>query len=111
MFADLIGYAADCRWRKEIGGIVVSGVSVATDDRSKQMILGARLAAEADNGFTTPWVGSDGSINTLGAAQVIAISNAVLAHVAGCFATFADLQSDITDGTITTRQQVETAFA
>lgn len=107
----LIAYAADARWRKEVGGIVVNGIPVATDDRSKQMIVGARIAAEADSSFTTPWVGSDGSINTLNAAQVIAISNAVLAHVAECFATFADLQSDITAGTITTREEIDAAFA
>jgi hypothetical protein len=107
----LVAYAADMRWRKETGGIVVGGVPVATDDRSKQMIMGARIAAEADSEFTTPWVGIDGSINTLTAAQVIAVSNAVLAHVAGCFATFAALQPDITAGTITTREEIDAAFA
>lgn len=109
--AMLIAYAADARWRKEVGGIIVGGVPVATDDRSKQMILGARLAAEADSGFTTPWVGSDGSINTLNAAQVVAISNAVLAHVAGCFATFATVKADIDTGDITTREEIDAAFA
>lgn len=111
MFADLGGYAADVRWRKETSGILVGGLLVATDDRSKQMIMGARIAAEADSGFTTPWVGSDGSINTLNAAQVIAISNAVLAHVQTCFATFAAVSSEIADETITTRAQVDAAFA
>lgn len=107
----LLAYAPIARWRKETGGIVVGGVPVATDDRSKQMILGARLAAEADSGFTTPWVGSDGSINTLNAAQVIAISDAVLAHVAGCFATFAAIKADIDTGDITTREEIDAAFA
>lgn len=107
----LLTYAADRRYAKEIGGVVISGIPVATDDRSKQMIMGARIAAEADSGFTTPWVGSDGSIDTLNATQVIAISNAVLAHVQSCFAAFATVSAGITDATITTREQIATAFA
>jgi hypothetical protein len=50
---ELIAYAADVRWRKEVGGIVVAGVPVATDDRSKQMIIGARLAANSDPDWST----------------------------------------------------------
>lgn len=111
MFADLVVYAASVRYFKEVGGISISGIPVATDDRSKQMIMGARIAAEADTGFTTPWVGSDGSINTLNAAQVIGISNAVLGHVQSCFATFATVSAGISDSTITTRAQIDTAFS
>lgn len=104
-------YASFCRWRKEVGDITVNGISVATDDRSKQMITGARLAAEADVNFTTPWVGTDGSITTLNATQVIAISDAVLAHVQSCFSTFAAVSSGIADETVTTRQQIDAAFS
>ena len=111
MFASLSGYAADVRWRKEVGGISVGDVPVSTDDRSKQMIMGARIAAEADSGFTTPWVGSDGSISTLNATQVVAVSNAVLAHVSSCFATFATVSANIADETITTREEIDAAFA
>lgn len=107
----LATYAADVRWRKEVGGVLVADVHVATDDRSKQMIMGARIAAEADSGFTTPWVGSDGSITTLNSTQVIAISNAVLAHVQSCFATFTTVMTGIDDNTITTRDQIDAAFA
>ena len=110
MWVDLVGYAADARWRKEVGGITVSGLPVATDDRSKQMLMGARVAANADPAFHTPWVGADGSIYPLDAPQIIALSNAVLAHVAACFATFAAIKIGIAAGTITTRAQVDAAF-
>ncbi len=106
----LIGYAAQKRWEKESGGLTVSGIPIATDDRSKQMILGARIAADADAGFTTQWVGEDGSVYGLNAAQVIGISNAVLAHVQNCFAIFAEVSADIASGEITYREQIDAAF-
>lgn len=43
--ADLLSYAADKRWQVETGGLVIGGVPVATDDRSKIMIIGARVKA------------------------------------------------------------------
>lgn len=110
LVTDLKAYAADKRWRKEVGGIVVNGVPIATDDRSKQMIMGARLAAEADPNFTTPWVANDNSVHTLSAAEVIAISNAVLAHVAGCFATYATVAPQIESGAIAGAAQIDAAF-
>lgn len=108
---NLMAYAASKRYAVEVGGITVSGVPISTDDRSKQMIMGARIAADADSSFTTGWVGEDGNIYPLTAAQVIGISNAVLAHVQTCFATFATVSAAITAGTITSTAQVDTAFA
>lgn len=107
---DLKAYAADRRWRKEVGGVIVNGIPIATDDRSKQMIMGARLAAAADSGFTTPWVAADNSVHTLTAAEVIAISNAVLEHVATCFATFATVAAKIDSEEIAGAAQVDAAF-
>lgn len=108
---DLTAYAADTRWRKEIGGIVVGGVPVATDDRSKQMIIGARLAADADPDWTTQWVGADGAIYPINAAAIIAISDAVQANVNACFVAYAAVKSDIDAGDITTTQEIDDAFA
>lgn len=107
----LTAYAADRRWRKENGGIVVGGVPIATDDRSKQMIIGARLAADADPDWTTQWVGADGSVHPVNAAAMIAISDAVQAHVNACFVTYAAVKTDIDAGTITTTEEIDAAFA
>jgi hypothetical protein len=41
-------YAATKRLEEETSGITVGGVPIATDDRSKIMIIGARVAAAAD---------------------------------------------------------------
>lgn len=111
LFADMLAYAANVRYLKEIGGITVNDIALATDDRSKQMIMGARVAADANPDFSTPWVGGDGVIYPLTSEQVIAISNAVLAHVASCFATFAEVKAAIDAGTIATTAEIDAAFA
>lgn len=87
--------AAAKRWAVETGGITVFDVPVFTDDRSKLMITGARIKADADPAFTTQWVAADGNITTLDADSIIAISNAVLAHVDACFTRFAGLAAAI----------------
>lgn len=108
---DLVSYAADKRWQKETGGFELSGLHIATDDRSKLMISGARVAAEADPEFTTSWKAADGAFVLLNAGQIIAISNAVLSHVSDCFTIEAQVLSQIDDGTITERAQIDAAFA
>jgi hypothetical protein len=108
---DLHAYAASVRYQRETGGITVNGVPVATDDRSKLMITGARIAADADAGFTTQWKLATGAFTSIDAATVIAISNAVSDFVADCFAKEAELAAAITGGSITTTSQVDAAFA
>lgn len=109
--AELVAHAAERRWRFETGGITVAGVPVLTDDRSKLMIAGARLAAMAGPDWTTPWHGADGGIYPLDAAAIVAISDAVSAHVQASFATFAAVKAAIVDGTITTTAEIDAAFA
>ena len=103
--------AANRRWQKEVGGIVFNDVPVATDDRSKQMILGARLAAIADPDWATKWVGSDGAVYPVNAGAIIAISDAVQAHVNQCFLTYAEIKELIDAETITTTSEIDAAFA
>ncbi|MGV2980689.1 DUF4376 domain-containing protein [Camelimonas sp. ID_303_24] len=99
--------AADKRWQIETGGITVGGVPVATDDRSKTMIMGARIKADADPDYSVGWKGADGSFVSLAAPEIIAISDAVLAHVDACFAAEAAVTAAIAGGDITTTQQID----
>ncbi len=108
---NLLAYASNKRWEKETGGLNVDGIQVATDDRSKLMIMGARLRAMADEEFTTPWVAADGQVFEINAAQIIAISDLVAAHVNECFTTFATVKAGIAGGTITSTVQIDSAFA
>lgn len=107
--ADLLAYAADHRWRVETAGLDVGGVQVYTDDRSKMMIMGARIKAGADPDFTTDWKTAAGEFVTIDAATVIAISDAILDHVAACFAAEAGVIADIEAGDITTIKQIDQA--
>lgn len=109
--ADLSAHAAQSRWEKETGGFTLNGMHIATDDRSKIMISGARVAAEADPNFTTQWKGADGAFVTLDAAMIMAISNAVSTHVSNCFALEAQVLAQIEAGTITTAAEIDAVFA
>lgn len=87
------------RWRKETGGTVVNNVTIATDDRSKIMIEGARSAAEANANYTVNWKVAAGQFTPLTAAQIISISDAVRAHIQGCFNTEQSLSASIAAAT------------
>lgn len=102
----LLAYAARRRWEVETGGLLLSGISVATDDRSKLMIAGARMRAEAHPDVVEMWNGE----TPITAAQVIAISDAVSAHVSNCFHVFAALKAGIVDGSITLFEEVDSAY-
>lgn len=107
----LIAFAAEMRWQREVGGMVAGGVPIATDDRSKLMIAGARLAALANPGWSTRWQGRDGQSYAVDAEAILAISLAVEAHVNAAFARFAEVKDEIDAGTLTTPAQVEAAMA
>lgn len=107
---DLVAYAAQRRWEHEVGGLMFAGFHIATDDRSKLMIVGARAAASADPDFTTEWKLPGGFV-TLDADTIIAISDAVLAHVAESFAAEAQVLAAIDTGAITTTAEIDAAFA
>lgn len=108
--SELIAYAANRRWRTEVGGVRIAGVPIATDDRSKIMIMGARIAAAANAAWSTIWHGADGGTYPIDAATMIAISDAVEEHVNATFAIFATVKAAIEAATITSREQIDAAF-
>lgn len=103
-------YAAAKRWEKEVGGIVVNGIPVATDDRSKIMITGIHNAAKGDPEFTTRWKCPDGSFVEVDSANAIAIGEAVLTHIACCFAVEESVQSELATGWKATYADIDVAF-
>lgn len=107
---DLVAYANNASWRKEVDGIIVDGIPIATDDRSQLKILGSRVAANANPAWSTVWDAADGISYPIAAATMIAISDAVEAHVNRCFAIRASVKAQIAAGTITTTAQIDTAF-
>lgn len=90
----LLNALAAHRYKIETGGTIVNGMAVATDDRAKLMLNGARNAALADEEFVTKWKTPQGFI-TLSAAQIIALSDAVAAHVNKCFMAEATVAANV----------------
>ncbi len=68
------------------GGIVVSETPIPTDKETRTVLTAARLKTVTDTPFSVPdWKVSNGVFATLTEAQIIAISDAVAAHVQACF--------------------------
>lgn len=107
----LLAHAAEMRWRAETAGISVAGLPVATDDRSKVMLMSARLQASTSPSFTIRWKTTDGDFAIIDAATIITMSDAVTAHVEACFDREADVASAINEGDVTTIAAITAAFA
>ena len=88
------------RWAAETGGIVLAGMPVDTDDRSKLLINGAALRASRDSNYTLHWKTVEGFID-LPADQVLIMADAVSDHVQACFTRGSELQAAVVDGSIT----------
>ncbi|OFB60465.1 hypothetical protein JS73_03890 [Synergistes jonesii] len=85
---------AAARYAAEISGITLSGAVIRTDRESQALITGAALAASHDENYSVTWKAKNGFV-TLTAAQIIAVAQAVRAHVEACFDREAELQTAI----------------
>lgn len=92
--AQLLARLAARRWECEVGGTTLAGLPLATDDRSKLLLLGAADTARRDPDYTVTWKTADGWV-LLDAAALIAAAEAVHAHVQACFAREAVLHAAI----------------
>lgn len=84
---------ATARYEEEISGIVFDGYQIATDRDSQSLITGAALAAMQDSSYSARWKTTTGSFINLNADQIIAVADAVRAHVQTCF----DREGDLCD--------------
>jgi hypothetical protein len=107
----LTAYAAAARYAKETGGITVSGVAMPTDRETQAQLSGAYAYVQATPAATIQWKLANGSFASLTAAEIIAIATAVAAHVQACFAAEATVVAEIAAGTMTTKAQIDSAFA
>lgn len=106
---DLNAYAASKRYAVETGGIVVNGVHIATDRASQSMITGAYNYVQANPEVTVKFKTAAGFVE-LTASQMVAVANAVGAHVQASFAAEGEVNAQIIAGAITTSAEID-AFA
>lgn len=112
MPAQLSAYAASVRYDKEVAGITIGGVHIDTDRDSQGLIDRAYSAVQRNPAFTVRWKAADGTFGqVLNAAAIIAVGDAVAAHVAACFAKEAEVADAIAGGTIKTPADIDAAFA
>jgi hypothetical protein len=115
LFVDLIYYAADARYRRASGGVTVTSLAAGkvfmTDVVSRNTINSAYDFATANPTQTFAWKLADGSFVTLNTAGVTTLHTNVATFVQACFASESNTVDGVNGGTITTRQQVDDAFA
>jgi hypothetical protein len=88
------GELAAIRYSKEVGGILVGGVPVATDRETQSKLIAARILAKENAVYTVNWKTSAGFV-ALNAATIIAVADAVASHVQACFDREAVLFAEI----------------
>lgn len=76
---------ANARYEEEVGGLDFAGMNIATDRDSQSTLVGARMFANADPSFVIDNWKAGGTFVTLDAPTIMAISDAVLAHVQSLF--------------------------
>lgn len=89
---------AAARYAHETGGIAINGMQIDTGRDSQALITGAALGALIDSAVTVNWKTTDGWVK-LDAPTVIAIAQAVRAHVQACFDREATLVAMVADDT------------
>jgi len=72
------------RYAKETGGITVSGATIKTDRESQALIAGAKLYSDLNEAVLIDWKAENGWVQ-INRAAIVAISQAVAAHVQACF--------------------------
>lgn len=85
---------AAARYEAETSGVTVEGAVIDTDRESQALITGAAMAATLDESYSLNWKTADGFIS-LTAPQIIAVAQAVRAHVQSCFDREAALNEQI----------------
>lgn len=90
------------RYREECRGVVIAGRRYDSDRKSQGRVTGAVVAAQqalsANAPFSLRWKTRDGWV-ALDAQQMVAMANAVLAHVQACFDRESELLDAVETGT------------
>jgi hypothetical protein len=112
LVTQLKGYAAHARYQKEIAGITVNGIPIATDRAGQMRAIAAQMMAIADPTMVFHWKKADGSFAQLTADQVVAIGKAVVMHVQACFGAEASISAALSaNPALMTQARIDAMFA
>ena len=90
---------AERRWNIEVAGVMVGGVTFATDDRTKILLAAAAKKAAVDPDEEVRWKVAPGVWVPITSATILAAEAAVYDHVRVCFAREAELTDVINAAT------------
>jgi hypothetical protein len=113
LFSNLTYYTADARYRKAGGGLTINSISPVpffTDPVARNTLANANEYAKVTP-HTTDWKLSNGSFIQLSPTQLTTATNAMANFVQACFTCESTTVNGINGGSITTRAQVDAAFA
>ncbi len=74
---------------------MVGSLPIATDEVTQTKVLGAVVAAQLDPNYIVNWKTSAGFVS-LDATQVLAVAQAIRAHIQACFDHEASLMAAVT---------------
>lgn len=111
MFVNLTYYAADARYRHASGGVTIGGKPYLTDPVSRNTVASAHDYAVANPGHITDWKIADGTFIKLDEPGLAHVLQQMATFVQSCFTCESNTATAISGGSITTRAQVDSAFA
>jgi hypothetical protein len=111
LYADLTFYAADARYRRAGGGVTIAGKPYLSDPVARNTVDSAHTYAVNNPGHITDWKLADGTFIQLNETQLAHVLQEMATFVQSCFTCESNTVAGITGGTITTRAQVDAAFA
>jgi hypothetical protein len=111
LFANLTYYAANVRFNKASGGVSIGGKPYLSDPVSRNTVASAHDYAVANPGHITDWKLADGTFIQLDEPGLAHVLQQMATFVQACFTCESTTATSITGGSITTRAQVDSAFA
>lgn len=110
---DLAAYAASERYRAEVGGMTFKGHRFATDREAGQTkITSAETKALRSPDYAIPaFKTASGEFIALSSSDILALGDALDAHVQACFSVEAEVGRGVADGSIATLDDVDALFA
>lgn len=95
---------ASARYESETAGTTVNGITIDTGRDSQALITGAAVAAMLDDDYSLNWKTEAGFIH-LTAPEIIAVAQAVRAHVQSCFDREGELVAQV--DAATTKEELD----